>query len=223
MSRYRLSIVVFALVASFASSSAAGELSYGVNVGALMSNVTGTPEGWQDETSYRTTMTGGFVLNYAYNESFSLQPEIVYASKGFVGHPWESDWFDVDATASFDYIEIPVLARYSFMPAKKFRPCVLAGASLSYCMASELEVSQWPGSVTVDISSLTHTTDFGLILGAGFGYEAGPGTLTFDVRYQNCFTNVVTTGDFEINGSTQTIDVDDFKNYGFAFLVGYRI
>jgi hypothetical protein len=201
----------------------AGKLSYGINVGALMSNVTGTPEGWEGAKSYRTTMTGGVLLNYAYNESFSLQPEIVYASKGFVGHPWESDWFDVDATASFDYIEIPVLARYSFMPGGKFRPCVFAGASLSYCMASELEISQWPGSVTIDISSLTHTTDFGLILGAGFGYEAGPGTLTLDVRYQNCFTNVVTTGDFEINGSVRTIDVDDFKNYGFAFLVGYRI
>jgi len=126
-------------------------------------------------------------------------------------------------TAAFDYIEIPVLARYSFMPGKKFRPCVFAGPSLSYCMASELEVSQWPASVTVDISSITHTTDFGVILGAGFSYEVGTGALTLDIRYQNCFTNVVTSGDFEINGSTRTIDVDDFKNYGFAFLVGYRI
>jgi hypothetical protein len=223
MSTYRLPIVVFALVASFASSSVAGELSYGINIGALTSNVTGTPEGWQDETSYRTTMTAGVVLNYAYNESFSLQPELLYASKGFIGNLYEDEWFDVDVTASFDYIEIPVLARYSFMPGGKFRPCIFAGPSLSYCMASELEISQWPASFDVDISSITHTTDFGVILGAGFGYDVGKGTLTFDIRYQNCFTNVVTTGDFEVNGSTQTIDVDDFKNYGFAFLVGFRI
>ncbi len=223
MRKRHLSILVFALVASSAAPAIAGKISFGANLGILTSNVTGTPEGWEDAKSYRTTATGGVYLNYAYNESFSLQPEIVYASKGFVGNIYEDEWFDIDATASFDYIEIPVLARYSFMPGGKFRPCVFAGASLSYCMASELEVSQWPASVTVDISSITHTTDFGLILGGGFGYEVGKGTLTFDIRYQNCFTNVVTSGDFEINGSVQTIDVDDFKNYGFAFLVGYRI
>lgn len=223
MRKRYLSILVFALVAASAAPAIAGKISFGANLGILMSNVTGTPEGWEGAKSYRTTATGGVYLNYALSESFSLQPEIVYASKGFAGNIYEDEWFDIDATASFDYIEIPVLARYSFMPGKKFRPCVLAGASLSYCMASELEVSQWPASVTVDISSLTHTTDFGLILGGGFGYEVGKGTLTFDIRYQNCFTNVVTSGDFEIDGSVQTINVDDFKNYGFAFLVGYRI
>lgn len=223
MSQARLSILVFAIVALSAAASFAGKLSYGVNMGALVSNVTGTPEGWEEAKSYVTTFTGGVLLNYAVNESFSVQPEIVYTSKGFVGNIYEDEWFDVDATASFDYIEIPVLARYAFMPGKKFRPCVFAGASLSYCMASEVEISQWPASVSVDISSLTHTTDFGAVLGAGFGYDVGKGTLTFDFRYQRGFTNVVTTGDFEINGSTRTIDVDDFKNYGFAFLVGYRI
>jgi hypothetical protein len=223
MRTFRLSFLVFALVALSAAPAIAGKISFGANLGILTSNVTGTPEGWNDAKSSRSTATGGVYLNYAYNESFSLQPEIVYASKGFVGNLYEDEWFDVDVTAAFDYIEIPVLARYSFMPGKKFRPCVFAGPSLSYCMASELTISQWPASFDVDISSITHTTDFGVVLGAGFGYAVGKGTLTLDIRYQNCFTNVATTGDFEINGSTRTIDVDDFKNYGFAFLVGYRI
>ena len=60
-------------------------------------------------------------------------------------------------------------------------------------------------------------------MGAGFDYALGNGTLTFDFRYQIGFTNVIMTGDFEINGSTQTISGDDFKNYGFAFMVGYGI
>jgi hypothetical protein len=120
-------------------------------------------------------------------------------------------------------VELPVLAKYTFLPGRKFRPCVFAGPSFIYSIASELELSAGIFSGSADVSSLTHTTDFGAILGAGFGCEAGDGTLTFEVRYQRGFTNVVTTGDFEINGSTRTIAVDDFKNYGFAFLVGYRL
>ncbi len=225
MSTRRLSILpilVFAIVASFAVPSFAGEVSFGVKAGLLMSNVTGTPEGWEDAKSYRTAFAGGVVLNYAINEAFSLEPELLYFSKGVVGNLYEG-FVDVDVTASFDYMELPVLAKYTFLPGRKFRPCVFAGPSFAYSIASELEISAGILSGSADISSLTHTTDFGAVLGAGFGYETGQGTLTFEVRYQRGFTNVVTTGDFLINGSTRTIAVDDFKNYGFAFLVGYRL
>ncbi len=217
-----LSILVFALVASSAASSFAGEISFGAKAGLLTSNVTGTPEGWEDSQSYRTTFAGGVVLNYAFNEAFSLEPELLYFSKGFVGNLYEG-FVDVDVTAVFDYMELPVLAKYTFLPGRKFRPCVFAGPSFAYSIASELEIDVGVFSGSADISSLTHTTDFGAILGAGFGYETGQGTLTFEVRYQRGFTNVVSTGDFLINGSTRTITVDDFKNYGFAFLVGYRL
>jgi hypothetical protein len=217
-----LSILAFALVASGAASSVAGEVSFGAKAGLLTSNVTGTPEGWEDAKSYRTTFAGGVVLNYAFNEAFSLEPELLYFSKGFVANLYEG-FVNVDVTARFDYVELPVLAKYTFLPGRKFRPCVFAGPSFIYSIASELELSAGIFSGSADVSSLTHTTDFGAILGAGFGCEAGDGTLTFEVRYQRGFTNVVTTGDFEINGSTRTIAVDDFKNYGFAFLVGYRL
>ena len=222
MSKRRLSILVFAIVALSAASSIAGEISLGVKAGLLTSNVTGTPEGWENSKSYRTTFAGGVVLNYAFNEAFSLEPELLYFSKGFVSNLYEG-FVDVDVTASFDYMELPVLAKYTFLPGKKFRPCVFAGPSFAYSIASELEISAGIASGSADISSLTHTTDFGGILGAGFGCEAGSGLLTFEVRYQRGFTNVITTGDFLINGSTRTISVDDFKNYGFAFLVGYRL
>jgi len=225
MSTRRLSILpilVFAIAASSTVPSSAGEVSFGVKAGLLMSNVTGTPEGWEDSQAYRTAFAGGVVLNYAFNEAFSLEPELLYFSKGVAGNLYEG-FVDVTVTASFDYMELPVLAKYTFLPGKKFRPCVFAGPSFAYSIASEIEISAGIPSGSADISSLTHTTDFGAIVGAGFGYETGQGTLTFEVRYQRGFTNVVTTGDFLINGSTETLTVDDFKNYGFAFLVGYRL
>jgi hypothetical protein len=222
MSKRRLPILVLVLVASGAASLTAGEISFGANAGLVTSNVTGTPKGWEDAKSYRTAFTGGVFLNYAYSESFSLQPELIYVSKGFVGNLYEG-FVNIDATCSFDYIELPVLARYSFLPGGKFRPCVFAGPSVAYSIASDLEISIGPFAGSADISSLTHTTDFGVVLGAGFGWDTGAGTLTFDVRYERDFTNVIMSGDFEINGSRKTIDIDDFKNYGFSFLVGFRL
>lgn len=43
----------------------------------------------------------------------------------------------------------------------------------------------------------------------------------FDGRFTYGFTNVIVSGDFEINGNTETIDEDDFKNYGLSFMLGY--
>lgn len=218
--RYLL-ILVIALVAMSAASSIAGEISFGVKAGLIAASVTGTPEEWEDAKSSRTSLAGGIVLNYAFNDAFSLQPELLYASKGFTGNLYEG-FVSVDVTPSFDYLELPVLAKYTFPRGGKFHPCVFAGPSVAYTIASELEISAGPLAGSVDISSLTHVTDFGIVAGAGFGYETGGGLLTFDVRYQRGFTNVIMSGDFEINGSTRTISVDDFKNYGFVFFVGYQ-
>ncbi|MCK5407734.1 MAG: hypothetical protein KAJ37_09775 [Candidatus Krumholzibacteria bacterium] len=41
------------------------------------------------------------------------------------------------------------------------------------------------------------------------------------IGYQRGFTNVITTGDFEIMGDTETIEADNIKNQGLSFLLGY--
>ena len=219
--RYGAAIIV-ALIACAWANADAGKISYGAKVGIIMSNLTETPESWDDATSYKTGFTGGVFMNYAINERFSLEPEMLYTMKGVKSNLYDGI-VSVDVTASFDYFELPLLAVYTLPGTKKLKPRVYAGPSFAYTLSSELEVSAWLINADVDISSLTQTTDFGVVAGAGFDYALGKGNLTFDVRYQRGFTNVIMTGDFEINGSTQTIAGDDFKNYGFAFMVGYGI
>jgi hypothetical protein len=215
-----VSIFVLMLVAWSAAASTAGEISVGAKAGLTVSNVTGIPKEWEDSKSSVTGFTGGIVLNYAFDDAFSLQPELLYSSKGVGGNLYDG-FVPVDVTIGLAYLELPVLAKYAFLAGKALRPCVFAGPSVAYAIGSELEISAGPLAASVDISSLTHVTDFGLVVGAGFGYETGSGVLTFDARYERGFTNVIMSGDFEVNGSTETIDVDDFKNYGFAFTVGY--
>jgi len=208
------------LLAFIGDAAVAGEISFGFKAGMIMSNITETPREWDDAKSYKAGFTGGVFLNYAFDEHFSIEPELLYTMKGFKGSLYDG-FVSVDLTACFDYFEMPVLATYSFMAHDRFRPRVFAGPMFAYNFGSELEVSVGPLGASVDLSSLTHVTDFGIVAGAGFDYSIGQGMLTFDVRYQRAFTNVIMSGDFEINGSTQTISEDDFKNYGFAVMVGY--
>jgi hypothetical protein len=201
---------------------AAGEITYGAKVGVIVSNITQTPKEWEQEKLYKAGFTGGAFLNYAFNEHFSLQPELLYTQKGVRDNLYYG-FISIDLTASFDYVELPVLAIYSFTEMRGFRPFLYGGPNVSFTISSELELSASVLSGAIDFSSLTHVTDFGLVAGGGFEYPFGKGNLVVDARFQRGFTNVILSGDFEIDGDTQTIDEDDFKNYGFAFMVGYRI
>lgn len=222
MKRLCLFAAALVIVASIGHAAIAGEISYGAKVGVSASNITQTPAEWEPDKSFKAGFTGGLFLNYAFNESFSIQPELLYTQKGFKSNLFAyEDIISVDLTAKFDYIELPVLAKYTFVPEKQFRPCIFAGPCFAYTLASELGVSALIFTAEIDFSDLTHVTDFGFVAGGGFDYSLGPGMLVFDARFQYGFTNVILSGDFEIDGSTETIDEDDFKNYGFAFMAGY--
>jgi hypothetical protein len=66
------------------------------------------------------------------------------------------------------------------------------------------------------LSFAHNTADAGNV---SFGIKAGLNLTT--ITDNRGFTNVITSGDFEINGNTETIDADDIKNQGLAFLLGY--
>lgn len=213
-----MTIIVIMVIAGNAA--AAGKTSIGIKAGMVLSSITQAPEEWEDELSYKWGFVGGAFLNYAFNDKFSLQPELLYTQKGVIGNLYEG-FVDVDVTASFDYFELPVLAIYKFRSKEKFRPLIYGGPSFAYCSSSELKLSASIFSAAVDFSSLTHVTDFGLVVGTGFDYVLNNGILTFDVRFQYGFTNVVMSGDFLINDEVHTINVDDFKNITFYFMLGY--
>ncbi|UCF06583.1 MAG: PorT family protein [bacterium] len=220
----RLCLIVASTVLAtlIGNAAIAGDISLGAKVGMITANITQTPKEWEQTKSFKVGFMGGVYLNYAFNENFSIQPELLYTQKGVKDNLYDG-FITIDLTASFDYIELPVLAKYTFTWKESFKPYIYAGPSFAATVSSELEVSALLLSTEIDFSDLTHVTDFGLVAGAGFDYALGKGVLVFDTRFQIGFTNVILSGDFEIDGSTQTIDEDDFKNFGFAFMAGYGI
>jgi hypothetical protein len=116
---------------------------------------------------------------------------------------------------------VPLLVKCTF-PGGKLRPCVFAGPSIGFAMASDLKISAGWLATKIDISSVTKDTDFGIVAGAGIDYVMSRGVLTFDARYQRGFSNILEDFEFDVDGSTQTVTIDEFKHYGFSFMMGYR-
>ncbi len=222
MNLRRLIFVVIVFFMTSHGAAAAGDLSVGAKVGFNYSGITETPDYWEPYKEAKAGFTGGMVLLYEFNDQLAIQPELLYTQKGVKSNLYEGIIL-VDVAATFTYVELPILLRYQVPLKGKFKPFVFAGPSISYSLSSELEFSASILSATVDIGSITHVSDFGLVAGGGFGYEVGSGLLTLDARVYYGFTNVLLTGDFEINGSTHTIEEDDFKTYGFVFMLGYII
>jgi len=220
--KHRLLVAAIAVLVAAGGTAVAGELSFGAKAGLIFADITETPREWAQEKSSKTGFTGGVFANYAFDEHFSIQPELLYTQRGVVDKLYEGI-VSVDLAASFDYVELPVLLKYAFPLGDSFKPFIIAGPCVAFTLSSELELSASVLSATVDFSSLTHVTDFLLVAGAGFDVPVGKGSLVFDARFTRGFTNVILSGDFEINGSTRTIEEDDFKNYGFSFTLGYRL
>ena len=219
MAPRHLSFVLIILIVSVGGVDA-GTLSFGIKAGLNLSSITETPEAWNSEKSFKPGAVGGAVLVYEFDNGFGIQPELLYSQKG-VSTSLYQGFVDVDMDLALSYIELPLLARYTFPLEGNFKPNVFAGPSIAYTLSSELEFEAGILSAGLDFSSMTHVSDFGIVLGAGFEWTVGSGAVTFDGRYTRGFTNVILTGDFEINGDTQTIEGDDFKNHGMAFILGY--
>lgn len=217
----RLSLLALVLVAGSVSASSAGEMSFGIKGGFVTTNVTGVPDEWKDSQSYRTSFSGGVFMNYAFDEALSIQPELLYVPKGFTGTLYDG-YIDVDVTPSIDFIEIPLLLKFAFPTGGNVRPFVFAGPSVGFAVSSKLKIGVGWLSSKVDMSDFTNSTDFGMVVGAGLGYDTKYGLLSIDARFSRGFSDIVESATFDIGGSEQSITVDEFKHYGFAFLAGIQ-
>lgn len=219
---YAAALVIALLTATLCAPSPAlaRKFVFGPRIGMIAANITETPPEWDDDKEYRVGLTTGAFFEWSITETVRIQPEILYTRKGVMTNLYDG-FITVDADVYFDYIELPIVLKYVFRPGEAFRPCIFAGPSFAYCLSAEAELTAWILSATVDFSSFSHTTDFGALLGAGFSYPLGPGAVTVDARFQRMFTNAILSGDFEIDGSEQTISEDDFKHYGFILMAGY--
>ncbi len=145
----------------------------------------------------------GAVADLPISGGFSIQPEFLYTTKGFaLGEGLDAPLFGVDvpigvrAETKFRYVEVPLLAKYTFGrgPVQGY---VVAGPTFGYATSGQINTR---ANVLVDID--LGTTDINLDaidyqrfeLGgsAGLGLQAELGGVRAfaDVRYNRGFTGL---------------------------------
>lgn len=146
----------------------------------------------------------GAVAEFPISEKFSFQPELLYSSQG---DKMTSDGMDIDF--KFDYLNLPLLAKYYVAEGFSLE----AGPQIGFLLSSKVEAD----GVSIDLKDVIKGIDFGLGFGLGYKLEDG---LNFAARYNLGLSNIV-----DNNGSILDVEIDasDTKNHNevFQLSVGY--
>lgn len=130
----------------------------------------------------RVGFAAGAFVRLSFQGPFALQPELLYVQKG------TSDDFlfgerQATQTRRFDYIEIPVLAKYELpIGGPSFMPNIQAGPTLGINVVSRNELDK-KGEPTVVFDSNTRRLTVGFAIGPGVDVSLNGRSLSLDTRY----------------------------------------
>lgn len=171
--------LIFGLLSIISVQKSHAQVDFGIRAGLNFSNFYDTPDG-TDLDSRTGLMIGGFMNFKVPMSPISIQPEIIYTQHGY--EPTD------DVTLKLDYIQVPVLAKFSFAPGPA-QPHVYLGPYVGFPVTSKLSGN----GLSVDTDN--EQTDFGGIVGAGVDFNVGLAKLNFGGRYGFGFTNAFDGGD----------------------------
>lgn len=175
-------------------------LNFGIRGGLNIANLNNV-----DDTDARTGLLAGAYLNFKVPMSpVSIQPEILYAQKGFEATTTVSGQ-QVNATTKLDYIEVPVLAKFSFAPGP-LTPKVYFGPYVGFNVKAEVEAESGGNSASVDVKDSIKDTDFGVVVGAEVSFSK----LNVGLRYGAGLTKIAE-------------DDSDGKNGVFSIVAGISL
>jgi hypothetical protein len=151
----------------------------------------------------RTGLVGGFFVTMPLAHRVGLEADVLYSQKGA-----KVTQSGNTATASLDYLDVPVLARVAATGGPT-RLVIVAGPSFGFKLRarSKLESSGQPADEE-DIGSEVSSFDFGFVVGAGL--EAG--AFLVDGRYQWGLSNA----------SKAEFGATDVRNRVFSVLFGIK-
>lgn len=156
---------------------------------------------------------GGFVT-YKFNSRLSLVGQLLFVQKGYresnmdIFGPYRSK-------LTLDYIELPILARYTFGSGTS-RCFAFAGPAFGFKLGGKFS-TEWDVE-TYESTDMSHYKgmDLGLVLGAGLGYPLCSGWLMFDMRFTWGLLNIYANPDPGVAGGDIGI-----SNAAILFMFSY--
>ncbi len=177
-----------------------------------------------DNNESKTYFGFGASLAIHINESFTIQPELLYMQKGTVFRQFAVvviEGIPVTVTQETEtkgsFLEIPILAKLTIPTSGQVRPSFFAGPAIAFNLSAKdkitLSASAMGGYYSeteeFDIKDETASIDFGLVLGGGIDFLLSNVTLSVDGRYNLGLVN--------LNDAPTNMD---FKARTFSILAG---
>jgi hypothetical protein len=123
---------------------------------------------------WRTGLVAGAFVTWPVFSWLELQPEILYTSKGA---KFEEE--GISAKLLLDYVEVPVLARFSGQRSGTRRFYMAAGPAFGLRVSARTRTEFSGSTEEIDISDDVERSDLGVVVAGG--YETG--RLVIDGRY----------------------------------------
>jgi hypothetical protein len=164
------SILAVLLVACAAIGAKAQTLTFGVKGGLNVAKLTNI-----ENSHNRASIYAGGFANFAFNDMFSIQPELLYSGQGY----FYRDIANNKVTTKLGYINIPVMFQVHLVDEFFLE----AGPQVGFLAGAKAKA----GKVTVDIKDQMTTADFGLGFGLGYQFPVGVGVTA---RYMFGLTDV---------------------------------
>jgi hypothetical protein len=200
---------VVLLLAAFAAGPAVAAVDFDLGIKAGVSMATYKWTGDSASSSLTKPVFGVFFA-YNINRNFAIQPELYYLTLGGVDKFVFEDatWRYVDYD---NYLHIPVLVKYRFMPDKQLSPVLFAGPAVSILLSAHYkllidDVEQYDKSSTAFLKK----TRFSACFGGGVEYQMDKLKLLLDIRYDLGLTNIDAEND----------PTDQLKDSALMFMVG---
>lgn len=165
---------------------ASGITGKGIKLGAAWGSLSTNQEEFDAGTA--GGFTGGVFLTYSLSPKVSLQPELMYVSKGTgSGNPFGDAGFD------FDYIELPVLLKYNLSPSTRLIPSVFAGPAGGMLISAEIyHDGFFFENYRNDVSDGMKSVDLSIVIGGEIEFQSTKRVhVVVDFRYTFGLVNVV--------------------------------
>jgi len=189
------------------SANAQDNLKFGVKAGVNFATFGGDVE----DVDSRTGFHAGVVAEFKLSENFSIQPELMYSQMGAKLDYVDSDGiiqYNVESTSKFDYISLPILAKYYIIEGLSIE----AGPQIGFLVSAKQEDKiSGIGEQSSDVKEGSKSIDFGLAGGLAYDLPIG---VFFQARYYAGIANIAEEGD-----SNEDFDV---KNMGVQLSIGYK-
>jgi hypothetical protein len=223
--RLLAAVVVMSSLLTYAPVTAGGTVRAGIAVGLSFFKIheTSSEESGSYETSNRTGLVAGGVLDIPISKLFSIEPGLAFSMRGahseatFTEYDYYSGQnitYHYEAWLKFNYIAIPVHAILKYPTVSKAKPYVLAGINTAILLsARDKEEATGEPSTDEDVKSHINPLDFGIDIGAGMEFDLN-GVIPFvELGYTLGIANIAkndTGEDFSIT------------NKGFAIQTGIK-